>query len=745
MRKLNPQRDVVKWLHLSDLHFYPERRWQWTSLKSHLFKDLKHLHAKSGPWDLVFFTGDLSKSGDTAQLTAVDAVLDDLWGLFSELQPGSEPKLLAVPGNHDLERPAALQSSGVDYLEGYDLEAATSRDTSAAGQLINHINAAFTNYSNWWQECRYRPDDAVLSRGLFPGDFTASFNIRDIRLGVVGLNSSLLQLTGGNYEGKLVVHPNQFYCACPNEDGPEWAKEHDVCLLLTHHPTSWLNLTARDWFEGCITDQGRFPLHLYGHQHEVDTKVTARAGLSFKGEWQSSALMGEEEIEIDGEKINRPSFGYAVGELQCTNGQTQIRFWPRTATRPGRGPYNMGAGEWRFGPSIDRVALTDDVSEWQPVGPYRGGPAVAPPNVSANPIGCWFDVTVGNSHNTGLRPQDERLAKIKSNQNPYFAGASLPANSPVFVGRQRLMRNARECLLADPKPLSVNLFGERRMGKTSILNQLTESLATNPEVVVLRTSVQSWDDDVGPQRFYGQLYRAICKALSLSQDEQTSVDFNAVKGLLRAHSRDHRFIVVIDEFDILLHYPAFQKEFYWNLRSLADDGQTRLGYLVSSRQSLPYMGEIHADINGSAYWNVFPEIKVVAQLTEDDVTVLANAIWAKSTATHLPDVAMLSHIAGNHPAFVQMTLRSLWSAARDNIALADSDMKRRLKDYFKSLWGYRTEKEKTLLRNICHGNDCQPDTLQFDELQQRGIIDETGALFSVAFAEWMMQHSGDAS
>ena len=99
-----------------------------------------------------------------------------------------------------------------------------------------------------------------LNNSILPGDFSVTFEKVGAKLGIVGLNTSFLQLTNVNYEGKLALHAHQFHQACGG-DGVAWAKQHHVCLLLTHHPPSWLDLESQQSLTGEIEAHGRFAVH----------------------------------------------------------------------------------------------------------------------------------------------------------------------------------------------------------------------------------------------------------------------------------------------------------------------------------------------------------------------------------------------------------------------------------------------------------------------------------------------------
>ena len=52
---------TVGWLHLTDLHFgFSGQEWLWPTLRAEFYADLERILKKTGTWDFVFFTGDLT-------------------------------------------------------------------------------------------------------------------------------------------------------------------------------------------------------------------------------------------------------------------------------------------------------------------------------------------------------------------------------------------------------------------------------------------------------------------------------------------------------------------------------------------------------------------------------------------------------------------------------------------------------------------------------------------------------------
>ena len=157
----NPVAKHFSWLHLTDLHFgIKEQRWLWPGMREEFFEDLKRLHDKCGPWDLVLFTGDLTQEGTAEEFQKLDELLERLWEHFGHL--GSSPALLAVPGNHDLVRPDEERTEVILLNTTLSIsERRSSRSdrpktqtkfwNDAKSQYRKVVDKAFENYVAWWE------------------------------------------------------------------------------------------------------------------------------------------------------------------------------------------------------------------------------------------------------------------------------------------------------------------------------------------------------------------------------------------------------------------------------------------------------------------------------------------------------------------------------------------------------------------------------------------------------------------
>ena len=327
-------------LHLTDLHQGMDgQKTLWPNVKEKFLEDLSRMHDKAGPWDLIVFTGDLTQGGSRAEFDALDATLNEILEHLASL--GSTPSLLAVPGNHDLQRPR--ESVALDALAKWHSKPAIAKEffnnRSVATRQI--VNQAFAEYTRWWNR-RAATARLELQHGELPGEFAATFQKDGLRLALVGLNSSFLHFRDGMWE-KLDVDPHQFFGV--NKDPIAWLKTHHAALLLTHHPPEWIYPLVRGRFRSEINPPERFVAHLFGHMHEAAARVVSEGAASPRRSFQGLSLFGLRETSDDrsGSRIER-NHGYAALRLSVRGDKGEITIWPR------RLQLLKGADYWRLVP-----------------------------------------------------------------------------------------------------------------------------------------------------------------------------------------------------------------------------------------------------------------------------------------------------------------------------------------------------------------------------------------------------------
>jgi hypothetical protein len=351
-----------------------------------------------------------------------------------------------------------------------------------------------------------------------------------------------------------------------------------------------------------------------------------------------------------------------------------------------------------------------------------------------------FWARLGNSNNPGLLPPRERLKQIRRGQNPYVTGTPLPCNSPVFFGRAQNLHEILSVLRRPEKPGCVSVLGERRIGKSSLLNQVFQALAHEPGLVAIRATAQNWSQ-ASQGHFYAGLQHAIAQAADTSL-VQTTHDYPGFRDFIHSLCREHsyRFVLILDEFEVMAGNPQFDAGFFFNLRALGERPEYRFRYLIASRRPLDELSQEHR-IEASSFWNIFGLKQVLGLLTEEEAQALITEPMQRSLSPReRPDDPVrlwqerILPFTGHHPALIQMVAASYWDGQDGGYEPDRRHITMGVRDYPEDLWSRRSCEEKELLIRAAHGYS--PNTGRvFHDMVQRDLLTEQGQPFCELFRE----------
>nr|VFJ42448.1 MAG: Calcineurin-like phosphoesterase [Candidatus Kentron sp. DK]VFJ48111.1 MAG: Calcineurin-like phosphoesterase [Candidatus Kentron sp. DK] len=319
---------TFSWLHLTDRHHGASKGWKWPSIKDEFFQDLVRLHKICGPWDLILFTGDLTNRADFGKL---DEEIEEIREKVAELSNGEKPILLAVPGNHDLEKPDQ-DNPLIEKLQQWGESDKVRSDFWEKGFYRHVVEESFQNYQDWWEPYFNALGNDYQSgvvrvkdkpkKGLLPGDFSVTIEKGECRLGIIGLNTSFLHMLPDRKPGQVALHTDQFAKVCGG-DGPKWARDHHACLLMTHHPPEWLDKESKEeHLLAEIQPQNLFAAHLCGHVHKASYEPLRRL-------FRACSLFGLKLTENGDDRRH----GYAAGRIDLHGTKGKLDFWPRAAKK----------------------------------------------------------------------------------------------------------------------------------------------------------------------------------------------------------------------------------------------------------------------------------------------------------------------------------------------------------------------------------------------------------------------------
>jgi tetratricopeptide (TPR) repeat protein len=250
-------------------------------------------------------------------------------------------------------------------------------------------------------------------------------------------------------------------------------------------------------------------------------------------------------------------------------------------------------------------------------------------------------------------------------ENPYIAGSSVGGTS-AFIGRDDILRDVRQ-VLRHPKENAIVLYGQRRIGKTSVLQELEAKLpqkdAYHPVLFDLLGKVHHSLENV-----LRDLADTISEALEkgkvhLGSDPKTEFRKIWLPNLLN-HLETKSLVLLFDEFDAL-DDPTYKKtsqDFFHYLRDLLFHVNPREG-LNPERISFVFVIGRNIDDMDNIASALFKNIKTkrVSLLNHDDtVKLIRFSVNNKSLQWSNEAIEGVWQLTNGHPFLTQCLCSHVW-------------------------------------------------------------------------------------
>jgi hypothetical protein len=325
--------------------------------------------------------------------------------------------------------------------------------------------------------------------------------------------------------------------------------------------------------------------------------------------------------------------------------------------------------------------------------------------------------------------------------------------------------------------------GERRIGKTSLLNYLADrdvrrryDLLSGTHMFVY-VDLQIMNREVTPVRLWQRLLRQmgrVCQDSTVHQaiDEirqQDTIDNFALADLFDIIDEKKQYVVfLLDEFEKVTENPNFGTDFFYGLRSLAI--QHHLALVTSSRRELIEL--CHSDaIRSSPFFNIFANINL-GLFTEEEARELIDTSLA-GTGVEFPEdiVQMIFRVAGFHPYFLQVACYNAFETYKrpmstlERAQIIAGQLYQEAAPHVANYWHTSDEHEKIVLTVLAllerrgRAGDQRFELsslreyyarsdLTMSRLDKRGLIveQEDGfKLFNAAFGDWITEEITDVA
>lgn len=328
--------------------------------------------------------------------------------------------------------------------------------------------------------------------------------------------------------------------------------------------------------------------------------------------------------------------------------------------------------------------------------------------------------------------------------NPYLERVAI-RDSARFFGRRREISRIFSRLGA-ARPQSVSLVGERRIGKSSLLNVIMDPavrgqyLPDHSRYVFIKMDLQERTKITLPE-FFREFLLLITAATDFS--DVISPDFDGLRKAVSSLERKGRKIIILfDEFDAVTCNPHFGEEFYSFLRSLANNYD--LAFITSSRLDLQELCHT-SKIADSPFFNIFSTQNLGVFLPEEaaELIALPSGNAGLSLQAYSGDILKLS---GYFPFFIQIACSVFFEffqhgpATPDRQALSDSFMEE-VRPHFNYLWEHFTTDEKTVFGSTMRYQPVHPSFQYLSKkLERSGYLQAQGSrleIFSTAFSSFI--------
>jgi tRNA A-37 threonylcarbamoyl transferase component Bud32 len=299
-----------------------------------------------------------------------------------------------------------------------------------------------------------------------------------------------------------------------------------------------------------------------------------------------------------------------------------------------------------------------------------------------------------------------------------------------------------------------SIVGERKMGKSSLLTQLSCPTQLKQHGLDPARYIFIYIDLEGMSNIaYDEFWPEVMDQLELAlPDEQDSlaqmaaelassadVRFTQVRRLLRRIERAGLTLVfMLDEFESLARNNNFDSSFYGELRSLA--GELGVVYLTISKNSLYDLTYSHEDTLSSPFFNIFSEERLNLLPPEEAQGLLQHlATLRGGTPFTEEQVTFLANLAGGHPFFLQVAGHHLYEERRHNttvdLALVERRFKAEAEDHFRYLWSQLNQEEQAAMVNL---DNATPELVK--QLQVKALVRQSQGQyrpFSRAFGDFL--------
>jgi len=322
--------------------------------------------------------------------------------------------------------------------------------------------------------------------------------------------------------------------------------------------------------------------------------------------------------------------------------------------------------------------------------------------------------------------------------SPFTNRAMITAPADFF-GRRREIERLLGRVLGGSKAQSCSIVGQRRIGKSSLLKRIEErAVAADPGVVVTLLDLQAARKLEAGEFFAKVLLRfrrAMAGAPAMVVDAHAAYD--ELCDLLEDDAGAHRFVVLLDEFDVVTGNPAFDEDFFGALRYMANAFD--IAFVTSSYADLTDL--CHTDaVRQSPFFNIFTTLDLGLMADGEVDEMLTTLVDRSSIALGEADRRLIGELGGRYPFFLQIAGSVIWEIRAEGREPGRAEVEERAlaeaRGHFRYFVDHLGGDERAALGALACGVAAEPDLVH--RLARRSLVDpDSGGLFSPLLGAWL--------
>jgi len=284
--------------------------------------------------------------------------------------------------------------------------------------------------------------------------------------------------------------------------------------------------------------------------------------------------------------------------------------------------------------------------------------------------------------------------------NP-FTQQTMIRDAEQFVGRRAELDQISNLL---KKMQGISLVGERRIGKSSLLYHifLTGQSRLGEEMVFAYTDFPGVKDEKS-------FYQCLCEQLGRTGDKFSD---------LQDTVRKRRVVFCLDEFERVMRSPAFSRDFFDTLRSLAQSDN--LALLIATEHPLSELS-LTKQIATSPFFNIFRQIEMGLFTPEEALEFIHNGFDEANTEITENETERVLRLAGRFPFFLQLACYCLFEMKIGRAKEWERAFRRDARPHLQYLWDRLKPSERATLRRVVDYGGV-PNEETAEDLARRGLL-----------------------